>query len=95
MQDDFDDSGMGLPDDEIGGGPDTGEELDAAGDVDLDLGEGGEPTGRMSGGTRSRSAAPARKAPSPKGPSPKGPSQEGHRREGAGPEGRQVSRPCP
>ena len=90
MQDDFDDSGMGLPDDEIGGGPDTGEELDAAGDVDLDLGEGGEATGRMSGGTRSRSAAPARKAPAPKAPAKRGPG-----RQSAGPEGRQVVRPCP
>ena len=71
MQDDFDDSGMGLPDDEIGGGPDSGEELDAADDVDLDLGEGGEAIGRMSGGTRSRSAAPARKAPAPRAPAKK------------------------
>ena len=76
MQDDFDDSGMGLPDDEIGGGPDTGEELDAAGDVDLDLGEGGEVSGRMSGGTRSRSAAPARKAPAPKAPAKKAKTSE-------------------
>ena len=30
MQDDFDDSGMGLPDDEIGGGTETAE-LDAGG----------------------------------------------------------------
>ena len=41
MQDDFDDNGMGLPDDEIGGGADAGD-MDTGGDADLDLGEGGE-----------------------------------------------------
>ena len=79
----------------IGGGPDTGEELDAAGDVDLDLVEGGEATGRMSGGTRSQERGAGPEAASPEGPSPEGLSKAGHGREGAGPEGCQVVRPCP
>ena len=65
MQDDFDDNGMGLPDDEIGGGPDTGD-MDTAGDADLDLGEGSEAGGRVSGGARRGAAAAPRKAPAPK-----------------------------
>ena len=53
MQDDFDDGGIGLPDDEMTGGSDL-PDLDggAETEIDLDAEGGGMPSGRPSGGAR-------------------------------------------
>jgi hypothetical protein len=64
MKDEFDDHGMGLPDEEMTGGSDL-HDLDAGseGDIELDL-EGGERTGRPSGGARTHAPASPRKSSS-------------------------------
>jgi hypothetical protein len=62
MKDDFDDGGMGLPDEEISGGSEM-HDLDAGaeGDIELDL-EGGERTGRPGGGARTHAPSSPRKS---------------------------------
>src|ERR1700681_1331735 len=62
MKDEFDDHGMGLPDEEMTGGSDL-HDLDAGseGDIELDL-EAGERTGRPSGGARTHAPASPRKS---------------------------------
>ena len=64
MKDEFDDHGMGLPDEEMTGGSDL-HDLDTGseGDIELDL-EGGERTGRPSGGARTHAPASPRKSSS-------------------------------
>jgi hypothetical protein len=64
MKDEFDDHGMGLPDEEMTGGSDL-HDLDtgAEGDIELDM-EGGERTGRPSGGARTHAPASPRKSSS-------------------------------
>ena len=55
MQDDFDDGGIGLPDDEMAGGADL-PDLDAGAEteIDLDAETGGMPSGRPGRGARAR-----------------------------------------
>src|ERR1700691_6259992 len=62
MKDEFDDGGMGLPDEEMTGGSDL-HDLDTGteGDVELDL-EGGERTGRPGGGARTHAPSSPRKS---------------------------------
>src|SRR5713226_1338270 len=62
MKNDFEEGGMGLPDEEITGGSDL-HDLDtgAEGDIELDL-EGGERTGRPSGGARTHAPSSPRKS---------------------------------
>ena len=64
MQDDFDDGGMDLPDDDLTGGGEIGdlEHGDHEG-VDLDMGAGGEPAGRPSGGARAHAGGGSKPAP--------------------------------
>src|ERR1700676_923689 len=64
MKDEFDDHGMGLPDEEMTGGSDL-HDLDtgAEGDIELDM-EGGERTGRPGGGARTHAPASPRKSSS-------------------------------
>jgi hypothetical protein len=64
MKDEFDDHGMGLPDEEMTGGSDL-HDLDsgAEGDIELDL-EGGERTGRPGGAARAHAPASPRKSSS-------------------------------
>ena len=78
MQDDFDDGGMGLPDDVAGGGELPDIETGAEADVEIDLDSAMEP-GRPSGGARAvskksasggRKSAPAAKKAAAK-PAPK------------------------
>ena len=59
MQDDDFDGGMGIPDDELGGGAGEGEMGDAAaggGDMEGEEAGGGD-TGRRSGGARARKSS--------------------------------------
>src|ERR1700681_4093351 len=62
MKDEFDDHGMGLPDEEMTGGSDL-HDLDTGseGDIELDM-ESGERTGRPSGGARTHAPASPRKS---------------------------------
>ena len=64
MKDEFDDHGMGLPDEEMTGGSDL-HDLDtgAEGDIELDM-EGGERTGRPGGAARAHAPASPRKSSS-------------------------------
>ena len=69
MQDDFDDGGMGLPDDEMTGGSELPDlDIGGEGEIDLDAEHGDEPGGRLSGGARARASAGRRRkaAGSPK-----------------------------
>src|ERR1700676_1095239 len=62
MKDDFDDGGMGLPDEEISGGSELHDmDSGAEGDIELDL-EGGERTGRPGGGARTHAPSSPRKS---------------------------------
>jgi hypothetical protein len=62
MKDEFDDHGMGLPDEEMTGGSDL-HDLDAGSESDIELDiEGGERTGRPSGGARTHAPASPRKS---------------------------------
>ena len=72
MQDDFDDGGMGLPDDEVAGGSEV-PDIDAGDETDAALGMGGEPGGRLSGRARARASSGPRKAapPAPAAPAKK------------------------
>jgi hypothetical protein len=62
MKNDFDEGGMGLPDEEMTGGSDL-HDLDtgAEGEIELDL-EGGERTGRPGGGARTHAPSSPRKS---------------------------------
>jgi hypothetical protein len=61
MQDDFDDGGVGLPEDDMTGGSDLADlDAGAEGDIDLDMEIGGL-SGRPSGGARSRSSSSGRR----------------------------------
>jgi hypothetical protein len=62
MKDDFDDGGIGLPDDEITGGSDLADmESGSESEVDIDLDNERRPGGRSSGGARARKAPSSRK----------------------------------